>query len=206
MAKTPPTKKTIAALAGLLGWLIPGAGHWYIGRPARAIILFVTIQALFWSGVAVGGVFTVQPSLQSWWWRALNPREEDAWWWRAQVCTGLTGIIAYQRQASWYARVEADLPPQPRNPISGPPRDQAEAQQWQQYRTEWQRYQEQADANLAKSHLALTSPAGDIAYIFSGVAGMLNLMCIFDAVLLSLMGRYGEPRPEMPEERREAQV
>lgn len=43
-------------LAGLLTWLLPGAGHIFIGERTRGIILMVTIAAAFWTGVAVGGV------------------------------------------------------------------------------------------------------------------------------------------------------
>ena len=82
--KTQP-RKTQPLLAGLLAWLVPGAGHWYVGRPERAAVLFLTIQSMFWAGMAVGGVFTV------------NPREE-IWWTRAQLCSGTGGLFGYIRK------------------------------------------------------------------------------------------------------------
>jgi hypothetical protein len=166
MAKTAQSRsprQTLPVLAGLLAWLAPGAGHWYLGRPVRAVVLFVTLQAMFWSGIAIGGVFTV------------NPREE-VWWCRAQLCTGVSGLVGFYRQQSKYSQLlndaRTDLGPAAESP------------------------QLLADAMIglqAKEHLSLVPPASGLAYVLSGVAGMLNLMCIFDAVMLSLMGRYGEP-------------
>ncbi len=40
----------------ILSWLIPGAGHWYIGERARGAILFVTVTITFWVGIYIGGV------------------------------------------------------------------------------------------------------------------------------------------------------
>jgi len=43
------------ALAGLLAWLIPGLGHWYQGRRAKAVLYFICIMGLFSYGVYLGG-------------------------------------------------------------------------------------------------------------------------------------------------------
>ncbi len=40
-----------AVLAVFLGWLIPGLGHWVIGRRAKAVLLFTVITATFAAGV-----------------------------------------------------------------------------------------------------------------------------------------------------------
>lgn len=42
-------------MAGLLAWLIPGLGHWYQGRRAKAVLYFVAIMGLFVSGLILGG-------------------------------------------------------------------------------------------------------------------------------------------------------
>jgi hypothetical protein len=42
-------------LAALLAWLIPGLGHWYQGRRAKAVLFFVCIMGLFAFGVYLGG-------------------------------------------------------------------------------------------------------------------------------------------------------
>jgi TM2 domain-containing membrane protein YozV len=39
----------------ILGWLIPGAGHLLTGRWVRGLLLFVSIAAMFWLGIAMQG-------------------------------------------------------------------------------------------------------------------------------------------------------
>ncbi len=46
-------------VAVLLAWLIPGAGHFYLGRRVRGIIIFLVIAVTFWAGIAMGGAMTV---------------------------------------------------------------------------------------------------------------------------------------------------
>ena len=42
--------------------------------------------------------------------------------------------------------------------------------------------------------MARAAPMDSVARAYSGTAGLLNLMCIFDAAILALMGRTGERR------------
>jgi TM2 domain-containing membrane protein YozV len=39
--------------ATLLAWLVPGAGHFYLRRPGKALVFLVAIGALFALGVAM---------------------------------------------------------------------------------------------------------------------------------------------------------
>jgi hypothetical protein len=41
-------------LAGLLAWLIPGAGHFYQGRRAKGILFFVCVLGTFYYGLTLG--------------------------------------------------------------------------------------------------------------------------------------------------------
>lgn len=43
------------ALAALLAWLVPGAGHYYQGRLFKAALFFVLIMGTFAVGVCLGG-------------------------------------------------------------------------------------------------------------------------------------------------------
>ncbi len=43
------------ALAAFLAWLIPGLGHWYQDRTAKACLFFVCIMGTFLYGVYLGG-------------------------------------------------------------------------------------------------------------------------------------------------------
>ena len=53
--------------------------------------------------------------------------------------------------------------------------------------------------------MALVTPAETAARTYSGVAGLLNLACVFDAVMLSLMGVAGEPKAEAKKKPQEGQ-
>jgi hypothetical protein len=65
MSKPDPTLRTIQA--GLLGWLIPGAGHWLLGLRGFAWIYFIAISGSYLIGMLVGGVKTsVDPQGNVW--------------------------------------------------------------------------------------------------------------------------------------------
>ena len=78
MAKTPPTPaaNTNAAtddvinlrdqnVAAVLAWLIPGLGHWYQGRRSKAVLLFVCIMGTFVYGLYLGEGRVVYASFRS---------------------------------------------------------------------------------------------------------------------------------------------
>lgn len=158
----PPIGMAVAAT--VLAWIIPGAGHVCLGRVWRGAIIFVVIGATFWGGVAMGGVMTVDP---------VNER----WWYLAEMVTGAHGLAAAAWQKRVYSQVLGKLPPEA-------------------WRAPGEVRQAYVDEELAKERLALVAPMDTVARAYSGVAGLLNLMCIFDAAMLALMGIRGElPTP-----------
>ena len=65
MPKTDPLLRTIQA--GLLAWLLPGAGHFYLGLRGLAWVFFVAIGGSYLVGMLVGGVKTsVDPQGNFW--------------------------------------------------------------------------------------------------------------------------------------------
>ena len=52
-------------VAALLGWIVPGMGHFYQGRTAKAITIFVAVTTLFISGYQMGGGKVVYCSFTS---------------------------------------------------------------------------------------------------------------------------------------------
>jgi len=52
---SPPIDLRDPILAALLAWLVPGLGHWYQGRRAKAVLYFVCIMGLFTYGLYLGG-------------------------------------------------------------------------------------------------------------------------------------------------------
>ena len=129
-----PSQEENAALrvpvAGLLTWILPGLGHFYLGERGRGLILLVTITATFWSGVAIGGAAGT-----------VNPHERKLWF-LAQLGSGGNTLAAY----GLTRRVLAELPRTDEPPFLG--------------------------------HWLST----DVGVHYTGVAGLLNLLIILDAI------------------------
>jgi len=77
-------------IAGVLAWIMPGAGHFFIGERARGLVFMITIALTFWGGVAIGGVKNT-----------VNPQER-ALWFLGQACAGVHPFLAI----AWSRRVE----------------------------------------------------------------------------------------------------
>lgn len=53
--RTPdPTVRSIQA--GLLSWILPGAGHYLLGHRGLALVFFAAITIPYWAGAAIGGI------------------------------------------------------------------------------------------------------------------------------------------------------
>lgn len=53
--------------AGVLAWLLPGAGHFFLGHRGLAAVFFVAISFAYGTGLAVGGVKnSVNPQANRW--------------------------------------------------------------------------------------------------------------------------------------------
>jgi hypothetical protein len=53
-AQSPPIRLKDPAIAGFLAWLVPGLGHLYQGRNAKAGLFFVCILGTFLYGLSLG--------------------------------------------------------------------------------------------------------------------------------------------------------
>ncbi len=63
-------------VAAIFGWLVPGAGQLYIGRPFAALIAFVVVEGLFYAGLRLADGMTFQfldPELRSLFAPVLSP-------------------------------------------------------------------------------------------------------------------------------------
>jgi len=49
-----------APVVGLASWVFPGAGYWLLGQRARALTVGFTIIALFFLGLLIGGVRSLE--------------------------------------------------------------------------------------------------------------------------------------------------
>jgi hypothetical protein len=51
----PAEKSMFPALVLLVGWLIPGAGHFLVGKWVRALLIFAAILTMYGTGLALTG-------------------------------------------------------------------------------------------------------------------------------------------------------
>ena len=130
-----------AIVAGLLAWLVPGLGHFYLRQHWRGAVFLAVITVTFWCGVAIGGVVNT-----------VAPRSHPAWF-VAELCTAGNALGGLAMRSS--------LP--------------------------------EVRAAHTSPYLA-TWPADDIGLVYCGVAGLLNVLVILDAI-----GRGGpESRGRVP--------
>ena len=48
-------------IVGLLGWLVPGAGHLMLGKKTHAAVIFVTILVTLCTGLYIGSIGVINP-------------------------------------------------------------------------------------------------------------------------------------------------
>lgn len=125
------------ALIAVLAWLVPGAGHFYIGERARGATIFIALTVTFLAGIIIGGA------------RSTVDWQDNKAWFFGQIGLGsytlVTGAVGNVRDAK---------------PSYG--------------------------------------KTLDLATIYTGVAGLLNVLALLDAV-----GRAAWPaRDTQPEKQR----
>ena len=122
-------------IIGLAAWVIPGAGHFLLREHKRAIIIFVTITALFLTGLYIGSIGIVN-------------HETFKPWFLAQILYSPTVGILSQHVTGGYL-----------------------------------------DANGQQQEYTSFGRPCDIGQLYTAVAGLLNLLCIFSAVYMAYCGR-----------------
>ena len=173
----------IGYVALVAAWLVPGLGHWLIGQKARGVILGLAIYLLFGSGLVLGGV------------RAINPADQPIWTytqflagWPMLICNHLevqTRLeLADESALGRNSEVQSQtLEYQMRNESRSLDETPAEAEA-------------RAKAFLAAHPIFVYHPkVQDMGSVYCGIAGMLNLLVIFD-VLLRITGSKRED-PEL---------
>lgn len=169
--KKPPQPGTARVVtAGVLSWVLPGLGHWYLGHRKLAVMLCVAITLPFLTGVAVGGVKT-----------SINPYL-NRWLFLAETGTG--GLTS-----AFYAL---------NNAVGGV--DAREVAEIIQAGPGFRQQPPQRQQELEDQIIPLISyfPSSDIAQIYLAVAGLLNLLVILDAMTRAQTGGLPVYYHELP--------
>jgi hypothetical protein len=176
-------------LAAFLAWLIPGLGHIYQGRTGKGVLFFVCIVGTFVYGLTIGQGRVVYASTAD----VFSREFLERWQFICQIGVGLPAMPALvQRErirsqkeplvADWFMRPPYKMPP----PGSG------------DFTTD------DAAGNLVKhpDELAMWNyNLGDLfelGTVFTVIAGLLNILAIYDAYggPLVLPAEEKKPRDE----------
>jgi hypothetical protein len=152
-AKAPDTT-TRTVVAGLLTWVIPGAGHFWLGHRGLAVVFFVAISFPYWTGLALGGVLD-----------SVNPRT-NRWLLLAELGVGGYTLPCYgiSQQIEGYALRTARLQTIP--DADGSASERAAYQRFVKARAPYMSFY----------------PESDVAQIYLATAGLLNVLAILDAI------------------------
>jgi hypothetical protein len=148
-------------VAGFLAWLIPGAGHVYQGRLAKGVLFAVCILGTFFSGLYLGSGRVVYASLR--------PGDRRLPYF-CQIGVGLAALPAL---------VQAQRLRQGKQPLWGglmaPPRLSGNVVSPDVSGNEVRHHDE-----LAKWHYDLHSYF-ELGTVYTMIAGLLNVLAIYDA-------------------------
>jgi hypothetical protein len=160
-------------LAAFLAWLIPGAGHIYQGRTGKGILFFVCIVGTFIYGMYIGGGRVVYASTAN----IFSRQFLDRWQYICQAGVGLPALPALVQRERMREHK------QPFGDFMRPPYDFAPPNDPNLLRS----------TDLSDSSRVVVSPDElskwnyelgeyfDIGTVFTVIAGLLNVLVIFDA-------------------------
>jgi len=161
-----------------LAWLVPGLGHIIIGERTRGFVFLITIHALFGLGLLFGGM------------RSIKPAEQPIWTY-TQYLNGWPMLVAnhfwegfsreYLPQPNGGSRsamessFDAEAPPRPNINGESP---QANVNGQMMDRTQYTK-----DFIARYPAFAFHPKIHDMGAVYCGIAGMLNLLVMFDLLL-----------------------
>jgi hypothetical protein len=193
MAKASPSDETALEinlkdprLAAFLAWLVPGLGHIYQGRTGKGVLFFACIVGTFLYGLYIGDGRVVYASTAD----VFSRQFLERWQYLCQVGVGLPALPALVQRERMQQRKEplvADWFMRP--PHKNPPPDLPEG--FQSLDQSDRRRRVQHPDELAKWNYDL-GEYFEIGTVFTVIAGLLNILAIYDA--------YGGPLILPPEE------
>jgi len=157
-------------LAGLLTWLVPGLGHYYQGRYHKAFIFFFCIVPTFIAGCALGSSAEVGTARNVYWsWR--QP-VDMRYWWLAQAPLGLAAV------PSWVQALQVNSGQPPMfGQFMAPPK---------------LGHDDKTGVPPLLDVIRQKLPLFELGTYLTVIAGLMNLLVIFDAIDGPALGRRKE--------------
>jgi len=147
-------------IAGVLAWLVPGLGHYYQRRYHKALLFFLCIMPTFIAGCALASSREGGVARNVYWsWRQADWRL----WWLAQAPLGIaaipSGIQAWQINSGQAPML---------GKFMAPPRLEDS--------------RDKSGVPPVRSEIRQKMPHYELATYLTVIAGLMNLLVIFDAV------------------------
>jgi len=153
-------------LAAFLAWLVPGLGHCYQRRYYKALLFFLCIVPTFVAGCALASSAEIGTARNVYWsWRPADMR----YWWLAQASLGIAALPAGIQ--AW--QVNAGLPPMFGN-FMAPPR---------------RFHEDRKGIPPTIDVIRQKTPHYELATYLTVIAGLMNILVIFDALGGPFAGR-----------------
>jgi hypothetical protein len=185
----PPPHRRVSVFAAVLSYLIPGLGQIYQGRVGKGILFFVCLYGLFFTGMAMGD------------WKVVYLPEVDA---RARdnAVSWLPGPLKFVAEflpasvlnrpqfagqfwigiAAWPAIWQYNHPLPPGN----------------EQHSFWQDFERwPSDENAVNELLRNSDKTPDLGWVYTVIAGVLNILVIYDALAGPAFGT-GTSTPAQP--------
>ena len=160
-------------VAGLLAWLFPGLGHYYQKRYHKALIFFLCIMPTFVVGCALASSSEVGTARNVYWsWRSGDMRL----WWLVQAPLGIAAIPSWMQGL----QVNSGLPPMFGNFMAPPKRIR----------------EDRIGVPPSIDEIRQKMPHYELGTYLTVIAGLMNLLVIFDAVDGPFAGRRREEKGE----------
>ncbi len=160
-------------VAGVLAWLVPGLGHFYQGRMAKAVLFFCCIVPTFVIGCILGSHEEVGCARNVYWsWRKGDMRLHFI----PQACIGTVAIPAGLQAM----RANAGQPTLFGRFMAPPQLD----------------FDDKQGVAPPQAEIAKRLPYIDLGLYITMIAGLMNLLAIFDAIDGPLVYRAEEEEDE----------
>jgi hypothetical protein len=172
-------------LAAFLAWLVPGLGHIYQGRTGKGLLFSICILGTFFYGMYIGGGRVVYASSENVFSRKFF---NDRWQYVCQVGVGLPALPAVVQRA----RVRDHKAPLFGDNFMRPPRDMQENGGGFESKDKSDPTHTVVSPDELSKWNYDQGEYFEIGTVFTVVAGLLNLLVIFDA--------YGGPLVIAPPE------
>ena len=194
-ANMTQTKEPPQPVAAVLAFLFPGAGHFYLGHRTRGLLVAAGVLMLFFTGLLLGGLDSV------------DRRENGLWFWfYGQMWNGpMVFGVDYLHQTQFKVvdprgGTRSASPREFRNPVNGSPidtqPDPVTGAPIATYSPSMDPTKRVTVQNAYPPKARSFGRVSELGTLFVAIAGMLNLVCIIDAMFKHPAKReISRPRP-----------